>query len=236
VKGIDFSRFDVLSFDCYGTLVDWETGILEALRPFLAGRGASLGDETILELYAKLESGAERGSYISYREVLSRVVHGFGRELGFHVPNADASFLADSLFRWPAFPDTVSALRRLKKEFALAVISNVDRDLFASTEQQLGVELDWVVTAEDAGTYKPSRNNFLYAQRAIGVSPQRWLHAAQSLYHDVAPAKSLGISTIWVNRRRGRTGTGATPPADVRPHLEVTSLSDLADAVHVCLR
>jgi 2-haloacid dehalogenase len=226
---IRFDRLEVLSFDCYGTLIDYESGILSALRPFLSRNGIRLSDEAVLEAYARLESEAQRGLFAPYRHVLGRVMRGFARDHGFRLEPDDWGLLAEALPSWTPFGDTVEALRRLGRRYRLAVISNVDDDLFEATRRRLpGVEFDWVVTAEEARTYKPSHRNFEIAERKMGIPRDRWLHVAQSLYHDVAPAKRMGIATVWVNRRRGRRGFGATPPAAALPDLEVLDLAELA--------
>ncbi|MGQ0720955.1 MAG: haloacid dehalogenase type II [Candidatus Eiseniibacteriota bacterium] len=226
---IHFDRLEVVSFDCYGTLIDYESGILGALRPFLARHGVRLADDAILEAYARLESEAQRGLFAPYRHVLGRVMRGFAREHGFRLEPDDWSLLAESLPAWLPFEDTVEALRRLARRYRLAVISNVDDDLFECTRRRLpGVEFDWVITAETAQSYKPSHRNFEVAERKMGIPRGRWLHVAQSLYHDIAPAKRMGLATVWVNRRRGRSGFGATPPAAAAPDLEVFDLGELA--------
>ncbi|MGH2569872.1 MAG: haloacid dehalogenase type II [bacterium] len=228
---IDLRQHEVMSFDCYGTLVDWEAGILGALRPLLAARGIEAADDAILETYARLEASAEEGPYAPYREVLGRVVERFARERGFAVSPAERGRLAESLPSWPLFADTTAALRRLARHFRLGVISNIDDDLFAATRARLGVRFDWVLTAEEAESYKPARRNFEMAMRKAGGSASRWLHVAQSVWHDIVPARELGMTTIWVNRRRGRSGSGATPQAAATPHLEVGSLDELAGLV-----
>ncbi len=198
-----------LTFDCYGTLIDWESGIRAVL-----GSG-----EAVLERYAALETAAEAGPYKSYREVLA----GIGRAFG-----APPSALADSLEDWEPFPDTVAALKALKKRFRLGVISNVDDDLFAATARKLEVSFDVVVTAQRVRAYKPSRKPFETALSALGLAPERVLHCAQSLFHDVAPASALGFKTAWVNRRKGKAGWGATPASSAKADLEFSSLESLA--------
>jgi 2-haloacid dehalogenase len=225
---MDFSRFTTISFDCYGTLINWESGILPALRAVLARHGQTLAGAHILELYGEFEAEAESGPYRSYREVLQSVVRGFGERLGFDPGAADIRSLSDSVPAWPPFPDTAAALRQLKKRYKLAVISNIDDDLFAQTRKHLGVEFDAVITAEQAGTYKPSTRNFELALRTLALSPDRLLHAGQSVYHDVVPARSLGISTVWVNRKSARPGIGAVRAAVGQPNLEVPDLATLA--------
>ncbi len=226
---LDFSRFRVISFDCFGTLVDWESGILSALRPVLVAHQAQLSEAEILRIYGELESESE-AEYHPYREVLRSVVRGFGSRLGFHATEADQDSLPRSLPEWEPFPDTIAALHRLKEKYQLAIISNVDDDLFSATASRLEIAFDHVITAGQARAYKPSPRIFELAQRRMGVSPREWLHAGQSIYHDVIPAKTLGISTGWVNRPSYRPGAGAAKQASAVPDLEISSLYELAQA------
>ena len=225
---LDFSQFQVMTFDCYGTLIDWETGIFSALRPLLAAHGKTISDFELLNLYSELESEAERGEFRAYREVLKSVVRGFGERLGFHPTESQIRSLPDSLASWPPFPDTVAALRQLKSRYRLAIISNVDDDLFAPTARHLEVNFDEVITAQQAGAYKPSLKMFQMAKHRLGVAPAQWLHVGQSIYHDVIPAKSLGVSTVWVKRPSPRPGAGAAKAASGEPDLEVPDLKTLA--------
>ncbi|HXE91714.1 MAG TPA: haloacid dehalogenase type II [Terriglobales bacterium] len=226
---MNFSRFRVLTFDCYGTLIDWESGILGFFRPLLGRHGKALSDDEILDTYAELESEAERGEYRTYRNVLRSVAHGFGVRLDFPVSPAEADALPASLPAWPPFPDTVAALRRLKTRYQLAIISNTDDDLFAETAKRLEVHFDFVITAQQAGSYKPSLNNFRQAVARIGLPKEQILHCAQSRFHDVAPARSIGLATVWVNRRAGKgTPWGASMPSEAQPDLEVPDLKALA--------
>ncbi len=224
---LDLGGFKVLTFDCYGTLIDWETGIFSALRPILAAHGKSITDSALLELYSDLEVEAERGEFQSYREVLQSVVRGFGQRLGFTPTTAEIRSLPQSLATWRPFRDTVPALLELKKRYQLAVISNVDDDLFASTAPQLKVSFNHVITAGQARCYKPCLEIFKMAVTRIGVPPAHMLHIGQSIYHDVIPAKSLGISTVWVNRPSPRPGAGAAKAASANPDLEVANLTTL---------
>ena len=238
---MDFSRFTTISFDCYGTLIDWESGILPTLRTVLANHGLanhgqSLSDAGILELYGEFEAQAESGPYQSYRDVLQSVVRAFADRFHFEASSAEIRSLHESVRAWPPFPDTVPALRELQKRYQLVVISNIDDDLFAETRKHLDVEFDGVITAEQARSYKPSINNFQIALRTLALSPDQLLHAAQSRYHDVVPARSLGISTVWVNRKSARPGIGAVrasaaPALEKRADLEVPDLAGLAAAV-----
>jgi 2-haloacid dehalogenase len=228
---LDFSRFECLTFDCYGTLIDWESGILRALRPILQEHGVELPDDEILELYGELEAEAEQGEYRRYREVLESVVRGLRKHFGFTPSWAEISSLPNSLKEWAPFPDTVPALQQLKSRYQLAIISNVDDDLFRFTARNLEVPFDHVITAEQARSYKPSTNNFKLAMERIGLPPSKILHVAQSLYHDVVPAKSLGLATVWVNRRAGKPGAGATKAAEATPDLEVQDLANLVSLI-----
>ena len=226
---LDFRRFRVLTFDCYGTLIDWESGMLEALRPLLRAHGESLTDEQALELYGELEAEAEAGEYQPYRKILEAVVRGFGERLGFEPSAQEAESLPESLKNWKPFPDTVAALKRLKTRYKLAIVSNTDDDLFADTARLLEVPFDWVITAQQAGSYKPSHRNFKLALERVGLPPEQVLHCAQSIYHDVIPARELRLATVWVNRRAGKMGKGATKTAQGRPDLEVPDLKTLAE-------
>jgi 2-haloacid dehalogenase len=229
---LDFNAFQVLSFDCYGTLIDWESGIFSALRPVLAAHKCQISDADLLALYGELEAEAEipdpAQGFRRYRKVLDAVVRGFGEKLGFIPTEAEAQSLPGSLENWRPFPDTVPALQRLKQRFRLAIISNVDDDLFAASARHLKVQFDWVVTAQQAGAYKPALPIFKLAQSRIGVAPEHWLHVGQSIYHDVVPAQSLGLSTVWVNRQSPRAGIGAVKPAAGVPDLELPDLRCLA--------
>ncbi len=230
---LNFEEFEVLTFDCYGTLIDWETGIGRALQPILTNHGVDLPTEKALELYSELETAIERGAYYPYKTVLKMVLEGFGARLGFVPSPTELQRFSESIKDWPAFPDSPSALQALKKRYKLAIISNVDDDLFAFSAQHLQTSFDWVITAQQAKSYKPSLNNFRLALERIGLPKQKILHVAQSLFHDIAPAKELGLSTVWVNRRHGREGSGATPPAQAQPDLEVPDLQTLAGIVGV---
>ena len=230
---LDFSRFSVLTFDCYGTMIDWESGIFSALRPVLAAHAKNVSDVALLELYSELELQAEQQDFLNYRDVLQSVVGRFGERLGFKPTQAQVRSLPDSVASWQPFPDTVDALHKLKSRYQLAVISNIDDDLFAFTAPKLGVKFDAVVTAEQARCYKPCKRIFELARERLGVSRDKWLHVGQSIYHDVIPAKSLGITTIWVNRPSPRAGAGATKAASAKPDLEVSSRRDLTEAARV---
>jgi 2-haloacid dehalogenase len=226
---LDLSQFEALTFDCYGTLIDWETGILSALHPILSTHGKTLDDAILLKLYGDFEQLAEEGEFHPYRQVLQSVVRRLGTQLGFSASDEEAQSLPDSLATWKPWPDTVSALQRLKSQFRLAIISNVDDDLFAATRPQLQVEFDEVVTAQEAQAYKPSLRIFELALSRLGTPRDRILHVGQSIFHDVVPAQRLGLSTVWVNRPSARAGVGAVKAAEGKPDLEVSNLSALVD-------
>jgi 2-haloacid dehalogenase len=229
---LDLTRFKILTFDCYGTMIDWETGIFTALRPILAAHGKRISDSALLELYSELEASAEasaeKGEFLRYRGVLQSVVRGFGERLGFLPTDAEVRWLPESLANWQPFPDTVEALLKLKTRYQLAVISNVDNDLFAATAPKLGVAFDQVITAQQARCYKPCLRIFELAEERLGVRREHWLHVGQSIYHDVIPAQSLGIATVWANRPSPRPGAGAAAAAAGKPDLEVPDLQTLA--------
>ena len=224
---MDLSHFTTISFDCYGTLIEWEAGILPALRGVLGRHGKTLTDAEILELYGEFEAEAESGPYQKYRDVLSAVVRAFGQRLGFQPDAADIGALSESVPSWPPFSDTVDALRQLKKRYRLAIISNIDDNLFAQTRKHLGVDFDAVITAEQARSYKPALRNFELALSRLAIPREQLLHAGQSIYHDVIPAQSLGLSAVWVNRKSARPGVGAVRPAKGKPDLEVPDLATL---------
>src|SRR5215510_909603 len=201
---LDLGRFEALTFDCYGTLIDWETGIWDALRPVFRRHRVAMAREAALERFGTLEAAAERPPYRDYKAVLREVLQRLGRRAGFEPSADECEAFARSVGDWPAFPDTASALRALHRRYRLAIVSNVDDDLFAATAPRLGETFDWVVTAEQARSYKPAPAHFELALRRMNVARERVLHVAQSLYHDIGPAKALGLATVWVNRRRGR--------------------------------
>ncbi len=228
MTALDFARFEVLTFDCYGTLIDWEAGILEGLRAILDRRVAVADDEDLLVRYAAHEAELEVGPYLRYREVLARASSAVCAELGVEPSPDEAAAFAAGVGAWPAFPDSAAALARLQRRFELAVITNCDDDLFAASNRQLGVTFDQVITAQQVGSYKPSLRNFEVAFERLDRPRDRILHVAQSLFHDHVPARQLGLSSVWVNRRHARPGSGATPPAEAAPDLEVPDMASLA--------
>ena len=224
---IDPATIEAITFDCYGTLVDWEAGILAALHAALPAAAAP--DEQLLELFARHEAAVEAGPYRPYREVLQETLRAIGAELGQPVEADAAAGFGGSVADWPAFPDSAAALADLAARYRLGVITNCDDDLFAASEQRLGVRFDPVVTAQQARRYKPNPRGFEVAFERIGLPTSRILHVAQSLFHDHVTAKRLGLASVWVDRRRGRSGFGATPAASAAPDLVVPDMRTLAD-------
>jgi 2-haloacid dehalogenase len=227
---LDFTRFEIFTFDCYGTLINWEAGILSALHRILSAHGRNIDDATILELYGDYEQRFEQEPFRPYREVLQSVVRQFGAEFRFTPSPEEVRSLPDSLPSWKPWPDTVDALAQLKARFRLGIISNVDDDLFAGTRPQLKVDLDEVFTAQQARAYKPSLKFFELALSRVNAPAHRVLHVGQSIYHDIVPAQSLGLATVWVNRPSARPGVGAVKSAQATPDLTVSSLAELAAA------
>jgi 2-haloacid dehalogenase len=225
---IEFEQFTHLTFDCYGTIIDWETGILSAVQPVLERHGVSIGDSDLLGLYAQLEAEQEAGPYKPYKQVLMGVMEGFGADLGFTPSESDLLTLPGSVGSWPPFPDSVEALHRLQVDFQLVILSNIDDELFAATEEALGIQFDEVITAQQVGNYKPSLENFEVALDRLQVGRQQVLHVAQSLFHDHLPAKQLGFTTVWVNRPSRCPGVGVTLPTRGSPGLEPPDI-EIAD-------
>lgn len=217
----DPARLTTLTFDCYGTLIDWETGAIEALRPVLRRHGIAISDDEIVTTFQDIDGRLCEPPYRSYRTVLAGVVEGFGRRFGFPVSPADRDVLVSSLSSWRPFPDTVDALQALSRRYRLAIISNIDDDLFALTIKQLGVEFGSIVTAEQARCYKPNPAIFEEALRRLAVNPDRIAHVAEGVT-EIAPARRLGCATVWV-RRHGRSARLLTEP----PDLEVPDLRSL---------
>ena len=234
---IDWNQFEAFTFDCYGTLIDWETGILNGTRPVLAAHGISLSDDELLETFAEFETYVELSvcpvcaPMLTYKEVLTLVLFRFSQKYGFELAPEQTVALRNSLQDWPAFPDSAEALKKLKTKKKLGILSNVDDNLFAYSAQKLEVEFDWVVTAEQVGSYKPSHNNFEKMLERLQLPKGKVLHVAQSLHHDHKPAKDLGFTTVWINRRKDKGGFGATAPQSANPDMEFPDMKSFAQAV-----
>ena len=225
---LDPDAFDVLTFDCYGTLIDWQGGIVDYLQPVLTRHDAHVTDEFILEFFSATEPALQRKGG-KYEDVLTGVLDGFGTRLGFVPTPAERDGFPASLGEWKPFPDTVDALKRLGTRFQLAVISNVDDALFALTTKTLGIEFAHVTTAEAAGAYKPEKCVFETALADIGRGRDRILHVAESLYHDISPANELQLATVWIDRNQG--AQGAAQRAEAQPTWTFPTLGEFADAL-----
>ncbi len=221
-------RFRLLTFDCYGTLVDWEAGIIAAVAPVCASRGASPDEAAVLAAFGEAEHVVQRERYRTYREVLALTLERMGPRLGFEPTAAECDAFAHSVGDWPPFPDTAAALQRLGARYALGIVSNVDDDLFARSRERLATEFDWVVTAQQVQCYKPETAHFDEMVRRSGIPRDRTLHIAQSLFHDIAPASALGYATVHVNRPSRGGPTGATPPARAQADVEVADMAAVA--------
>ena len=222
------TEFQVLTFDCYGTLIDWETGIWGALQPLLMANGATTPQRAeALTAFAEIQSAQEAATpEMLYSRLLALVHNAFARRFGLaSTANLDTAFGA-SIPHWPAFPDSADALRLLKRHFRLVILSNVDRDGFAASNRKLGVEFDAVYTAEDIGSYKPDPRNFEYMltrlQQEMGLEKSAVLHTAQSLFHDHVQARAFRLANAWIDRRRLAEGGdwGATLEVEERPHVD----------------
>ncbi len=229
--------FQVLTFDCYGTLIDWERGILDVLRPWAATHGIAVPDEALLEAFGTTEARCEAETpHAPYPDILAEVFLRMAARWSVPADRHEALDFGRSVRRWPPFPDSADALHTLQRHYKLVILSNVDRESFAYSQAKLGVTFDLVVTAQDVGSYKPDLRNFRFAltrvHETFGAGRNDVLHVAQSLFHDIVPAKSLGLRTVWVNRRNAVGGFGATPAPEVpdaaRPDYEVASLQELA--------
>jgi len=227
---LEYARFEALTFDCFGTLIDWETGILQGLRATLDPHGIDAPDDELLELYSTAEERAESGPYLRYREIVGRCLREVCGHYGIEATDEAAAGFGASVGDWLPFPDSNAALVQLKTRFRLGVITNCDDDLFARANRRLGVEFDWIVTAQAVGSYKPNRRNFETAFANLGLPRDRILHVAQSLFHDHVPAQELGLASVWIDRRHDRPGFGASPPATVSPNATFPDMASLAAA------
>ena len=239
---LELTGFEALSFDCYGTLIDWEAGIAAVLAPWARAHGLDLGDEELLLAYSDSEAAVERERPTAlYPAVLAAAFRRTGETLGVAVDETWARRLGDSVPDWPAFPDSAGALARLARHYKLIILSNVHRAGFAGSNERLRGDFAAIITAEDVGAYKPAENHFRALDAALpglGVERRRLLHVAQSLFHDHVPAKREGLRSVWINRRHDRPGWGATPePREAWAYdLEFPSMAAFADAVDGAFR
>ena len=233
---MNLADYDALSFDCYGTLIDWEAGMSSVLAPWAREVGLDLTDEELLLVYAENEVPVERENPTAlYPTILAESFRRIGASLGVEVSDEWAERLGASVPSWPAFPDSHAALASLGRDYKLIIVSNVHREGFAASNARLGVTFDKIITAEDVGAYKPAPNHFEALDAALAelnLPRERLLHVAQSLFHDHVPAKRYGLASVWINRRHGRPGWGATPePAEEFSYaLEFPSMETFAAA------
>ena len=218
--------FDLITFDCYGTLIDWEQGIITAFQREAARLGTALDANAIIAAYHAEEVQVESESYLAYRDVLTETARRAAVRLGLSIEPARAAFLAESLPHWQPFADTNQALERLAQRYRLGILSNVDDDLLALTRRLFTVEFDVIVTAQQVGSYKPAQGHFIEARQRAPEA--HWLHAAQSYFHDIVPARALNIPAAWVNRKHERPSAGGP-----LPDIEVSNLDELANRLGV---
>jgi 2-haloacid dehalogenase len=232
---IDFSRFKALTFDCYGTLIDWETGINDLVRPWLREMVVQLPDDLILSAFALMQAKHQQvRPALLCPEVLCRTWNDIEGTFGWQRNKEHANAFANSQGAWPPFSDTNESLRHLKKYYKLGILSNVDNNSLDGTLKQLSVSFDVLVTAEDVRSYKPGLAHFetaLSKCAALGIGKAEILHVAQSKHHDINPGRQIGLTTVWVNRRHGKQGSGATLATEAQPDLIVNSLAELV-ALH----
>ena len=236
-SALDLTSYKALSFDCYGTLIDWEAGLGAVLVPWAREQGLDLTDEELLLAYGDHEAEVQAETPAAlYPDVLATAFRRTGERLDRPVSDEWASRLGSSVPDWPAFPDSADALARLAERYQLIILSNVHREGFAGSNEQLRGDFAAVITAEDVGAYKPAENHFRALDATLpglGVERSELLHVAQSLFHDHVPAKREGLPSVWINRRHDRAGWGATPePAGTWSYdVELPSMADFADAV-----
>lgn len=216
-------RTKTITFDCYGTLIDWAAGLAQSFHQLFGDAMAGRKPE-LFEAYVQTEAAVEAGPYRSYREVLATTAEGLANQFGIDLPSGRAGLLANTLPQWKPFADTNEALVRLKERFRLGVLSNIDRDLFAGTARHFDAEFDFVVTAEDVQSYKPGPLHFLKLLESH-AERDSVLHVAQSLYHDGSPAGALDIAFVWINRYNEANETSVRPLAE---YPDLKSLTDVA--------
>jgi 2-haloacid dehalogenase len=231
------TEFKALTFDCYGTLIDWESGMVAALAPLVARVGRPLSRNEVLEAHARHESRQQRHTPAKrYSDVLAVVYRRLAEEWGVAANWDECQAYGRSVRDWPAFPDTVAALKMLKRHFKLVILSNVDNESFAHSNRRLDIDFDAIYTAQDIGSYKPSANNFDYMLEALtdlGIGKGDILHTAESMFHDHKPANTAGLASCWIYRRHADEGFGATMNPGEMPHYDVrfNSLGEMAAAV-----
>jgi 2-haloacid dehalogenase len=220
---MDFNKFKLISFDCYGTLIDWKKSLQDIMTPFIIRHKLDLSGDQLFDLFFKADQKTTSNDYMPYHDVLVTIMDEMGKELNINLKQAERTCLVDRFGDWTAFPDTSDALQELQKKYKLAIISNVDDELFDMTKRCLGVRFDFIITAKQVGSYKPSKNNFIKALEKFELPSEDVLHVAQSIYHDIIPTNELGWENVWVNRYNEPE---RTDPAEF-PGLEVPDLASL---------
>ena len=227
----DVKSIDTITFDCYGTLVDWEKGILDFVQDKVALSNADVTGQEILRAYAAAEKQFEGRAYTPYKSVLALTYSTMLEELGFPPSDNDAALFSESVGDWEPFPDTVEALHSLSKTFRLGILSNIDDDLFERSANKLKVDFTFVVTAQQVRSYKPNLNHFRQAISEHSCHAPNWLHVAQSKFHDIAPCNELGIQCVWVERPSINGSEGVAPTSHAKPSWHVQSMREFANAI-----
>ena len=239
---MQLTDFKVLSFDCYGTLIDWETGITLAVQSLLARTGKALGRDQVLETFARHEAAQESETpSMIYSELLGVVHTRMAKEWGVGPNGEENEAFGNSIRNWPAFADSPGALQYLKQHYKLVILSNVDRESFKASNVRLKVEFDYIFTAQDIGSYKPNPRNFEYLIQKLGQAgfqKHEILHTAESLFHDHLPANQAGLASVWIYRRHAQQGFGATHPPETMPKYDFRfeSMAEMAEAHRAALR
>jgi len=239
---MQLTDFKVLSFDCYGTLIDWETGITLAVQSLLARTGKTLGRDQVLETFARHEAAQEsEAPSMIYSELLGVVHKRMAKEWGVEPSGKENEAFGNSIRNWPAFADSPEALQYLKQHYKLVILSNVDRESFKASNVRLKVEFDYIFTAQDIGSYKPNPRNFEYLIQKLGQAgfqKHEILHTAESLFHDHLPANQAGLASAWIYRRHAQQGFGATHPPETMPKYDFRfeSMAEFAEAHRAALR
>ena len=221
---MDFNNFKLISFDCYGTLIDWKKSLMDIMTPFITRHKLDISGDQMFDLFFKADQKSTGENYKPYHDVLVTIMDEIGKELNINLKQAERTCLVDRFGDWTAFPDTSDALQELQKKYKLAIISNVDDELFDVTKRCLGVRFEFIITAKQLGSYKPSKNNFIKALEKFELPSEQVLHVAQSIYHDIVPTNTLGWNNVWVNRYNEPE---RIDPAEI-PGLEVPDLASLA--------
>ena len=226
---MDFNKIRLLSFNCYGTLIDWKESVLNILEFFFKDFPIEFSRDELFRAFLEADRKMISDKYLSYRDILAGVLDLMAEQLRISLDPASRYLLSDRFSEWKPFPDTVQSLKKLKEKFQLAIISNVDDELFSISNRLLKVEFDYIVTAQQVGSYKPDLRNFQHALGDFGIEKEHHVHVAQSIYHDIIPANQLGLNKVWVNRY----GEPERTDSIEFPDLEVPDLSSLVKILEI---